>query len=558
MKLSLTSDLLDGGLGEALRETGAAQSSSSQFPAGRGPDRISGTAASDTIEGLGGRDTLFGLGGSDQLFGGRGRDSLIAGGGRDTAFGGGGRDVLDGGGGKDLLDGGGGADVLFGGGGKDHLIGGGGSDRLFGGGGADTLEGGFGNDTLEGGRSRDTFVFRAESVSAGDRDTVLDFERRDRLDLEGFTQDTAIITEIGEDFLTLSLRDDFMPATVRFINLDAAGIRKIQTEVSDLPALIEPDAEAIRNSDLLGVIEETIQIFLELDFEPEFLRENGTEGRDQMIGTRNDDVIQGFGGADRIFTSDGADQLFGGAGADAFTILEFLPAGSDINTIMDFQPGDILAVAGALGDTIYWSLNDRLRLQQDGDDAILLSRLDDFEAWTPTLRINRLGETLSQPGIDKRSLLEAITDASQIKREAEGNVHANLGAVPEIGFLNSHAEVPSLGVELNFADLFYLGPGEQVDFRLSEAREVRLVTPGRAELIELGVPRRGADNLESATISAQVIELSFDLPQPSDEISSSDRIDLGELPPLTETSFYDIAVRADDQDVSGLFYLELI
>ncbi len=306
------------------------------------------------------------------------------------------------------------------------------------------------------------------------------------------------------------------------------------------------------------MIEETIQIFLELDFEPEFLRENGTEGRDQMIGTRNDDVIQGFGGADRIFTSDGADQLFGGAGADAFTILEFLPAGSDINTIMDFQPGDILAVAGALGDTIYWSLNDRLRLQQDGDDAILLSRLDDFEAWTPTLRINRLGETLSQPGIDKRSLLEAITDASQIKREAEGNVHANLGAVPEIGFLNSHAEVPSLGVELNFADLFYLGPGEQVDFRLSEAREVRLVTPGRAELIELGVPRRGADNLESATISAQVIELSFDLPQPSDEISSSDRIDLGELPPLTETSFYDIAVRADDQDVSGLFYLELI
>ncbi|MBN9023452.1 MAG: endo alpha-1,4 polygalactosaminidase [Rhizobiales bacterium] len=105
-----------------------------------------GTAAGDVLSGGDAGDRLYGRSGDDQLSGGAGND------------------------------------ILMGNRGHDHLFGGVGKDGLFGGAGNDVLAGGPGRDKLAGGKGADIFVF-----APGDgRDVILDWDRKDRLDLSAF------------------------------------------------------------------------------------------------------------------------------------------------------------------------------------------------------------------------------------------------------------------------------------------------------------------------------------------------------------------------------------
>ena len=71
----------------------------------------------------------------------------------------------------------------------------------------------------------------------------------------------------------------------------------------------------------------------------------GLEGNDMLRGGGGDDVLFG-GDGDDVLQSGGAGAvvLFGGDGADIFA----LNAGEGVDTIMDFENGDLIGLAGGI------------------------------------------------------------------------------------------------------------------------------------------------------------------------------------------------------------------
>ena len=69
----------------------------------------------------------------------------------------------------------------------------------------------------------------------------------------------------------------------------------------------------------------------------------GTEGVDELTGTRSNKRVYGFGGDDLISTEEGRYRVFGGEGNDTF---ETLNGGKGYMKIMDFEAGDIIGFCG--------------------------------------------------------------------------------------------------------------------------------------------------------------------------------------------------------------------
>ena len=69
----------------------------------------------------------------------------------------------------------------------------------------------------------------------------------------------------------------------------------------------------------------------------------GTEGVDELTGTRRNKFVYGFGGDDLIGTEEGRYRVFGGDGNDTF---ETLNGGKGYMKIMDFEAGDIIGFCG--------------------------------------------------------------------------------------------------------------------------------------------------------------------------------------------------------------------
>jgi Ca2+-binding RTX toxin-like protein len=130
---------------------------------------------------------LFGHEGADQIQGGKGNDVLVGGAGDDLLKGAAGNDQLFGGDGADKLEGGSGNDFLAGGDGDDIILADDGDDHVRGGPGNDRIDGGAGRNSLRGGSGSDVFVVplaRSEQI-------ILDFEKKDRLDLSAYGFATA-------------------------------------------------------------------------------------------------------------------------------------------------------------------------------------------------------------------------------------------------------------------------------------------------------------------------------------------------------------------------------
>lgn len=92
----------------------------------------------------------------------------------------------------------------------------------------------------------------------------------------------------------------------------------------------------------------------------------GTEGVDELTGTRRNKFVYGFGGDDLIGTEEGRYRVWGGEGDDTF---ETLNGGKGYIKIMDFEAGDIIGFCGCPAT----------RIEQRGNNAWIVKG-DDVKA----------------------------------------------------------------------------------------------------------------------------------------------------------------------------------
>ncbi len=92
----------------------------------------------------------------------------------------------------------------------------------------------------------------------------------------------------------------------------------------------------------------------------------GTDGVDELTGTRRNKFVYGFGGDDLIRTEEGRYRVFGGDGNDTF---ETLNGGKGYMKIMDFEAGDIIGFCGCAST----------RIEQRGNNAWIVKG-DDVKA----------------------------------------------------------------------------------------------------------------------------------------------------------------------------------
>ena len=92
----------------------------------------------------------------------------------------------------------------------------------------------------------------------------------------------------------------------------------------------------------------------------------GTEGVDELTGTRRNKFVYGFGGDDLIGTEEGRYRVWGGDGNDTF---ETLNGGKGYMKIMDFEASDTIAFCGCAST----------RIEQRGNNAWIVKG-DDVKA----------------------------------------------------------------------------------------------------------------------------------------------------------------------------------
>ncbi|WP_339115215.1 DUF4214 domain-containing protein [Thioclava sp. GXIMD2076] len=174
------------------------------------------------------------------------------------------------------------ADALTGAGVDDILSGGAGNDTLRGGAGDDVLMDGAGSDRMWGGAGADTFVLTKD----GTTDRIEDFEVGiDRIDLSQigrfYTVDALTITPItGGARITLG------EETVTVMSADGRSLKASDFSAEDLRDIWHIDISYL------------------------------TLGPQHIVGTAEDEWLEGDRGADTVTGGRGADTLLGGAGDD--------------------------------------------------------------------------------------------------------------------------------------------------------------------------------------------------------------------------------------------------
>lgn len=331
-----------------------------------GPNTLHGGTGADTLEGGDFGNELFGEQGNDWLAGGTGADLMLGGQGNDFLFGGDSDDTLYGGAGRDFVVGDHGNDQLFGEGGVDTLGGRHGADTLDGGAmptsiedffrgesrltdrsfetqegdrvsvdafesvylyatdecrldssglthGRLFVEGSWGNDTLIGSASIESIFYGFEG------DDLLQGGNRNDLLLGGNGNDT-ILGLGGNDTISGDVGDDL---------LDAGAGTNLLREVSDGNLRLRTNRETgittltgLGRDTLLGSISNaeftggsSANRFDATKFAGSVTL-RGEGGPDFLIGSDNDDLLDGGLGSDTLQGDSGNDLLFGGAGND--------------------------------------------------------------------------------------------------------------------------------------------------------------------------------------------------------------------------------------------------
>ncbi len=335
-----------------------------------GNDVYTGTANADFIDAKGGDDTVLGLGGNDTIDGGSGNDVLFGGAGDDTLFGGAGgntlwgesgNDVLNGGANRDSLIGGEGNDALWGNDGDDSLEGGAGDDILDGGAGFDTLTGAAGNDTLRngetlyGGTGSDNYI-----VTTGTSVTI--YEEAD--------------TAPNVDVVTLAGSVPARTEVHRYWNswtnwYDDLVLRDVSTST----AVLAPSyfSAPLGNNRIERVEFGDGAVWSAADIIANDAEMKVTQGDDQILGYRWNDVINGLGGNDSITGGPGDDLLRGGAGDDRLLGDGGLAAADGNDTLEGGDGTDSLYGFGG-DDTLDGGAGDDSLYGDAGQDTYLFAR----------------------------------------------------------------------------------------------------------------------------------------------------------------------------------------
>jgi Ca2+-binding RTX toxin-like protein len=344
-----------------------------------GADELAGFAGSDSITGGTGSDFLIGdFGYEDAALPAPGNDTLIAGDGNDSLQGNGGADRLDGGNGNDSLEGESGADNMLGGSGNDTLVGGDGNDILNGGAGSDSMTGGKGNDSYFVDAAGD---FTREASSGGGIDTVTSTitwtlaTQIDKLVLSGATAingtgntlantltgnsgnnslsglagndslvggagNDSLIGGDGNDTLNGGTGNDSMTggtgndhyvvdaAADRTIEATSGGIDAVTSTITwtlgtEIDKLVLGGTTAINGTG--NALANTI---------------TGNAANNVLSGSSGNDTLSGGGGNDSLVGGSGNDTATGGAGLDTFRFSSALNAGTNVDTLSDFNVVD--------------------------------------------------------------------------------------------------------------------------------------------------------------------------------------------------------------------------
>ncbi len=153
-----------------------------------------GSAQGDTFSGI---ENVSGSSHADTLIGNSTANGLAGEGGDDYLNGGDGADTLEGGSGNDTMKGGGGADTLNGGNDADTILGEAGIDTINGGAGDDVIVGGTATDIVEGGSGNDMFKINSGEYS----DNISDSSGIDTLDVSD--HDHVLNLDLGAGTYTL-------------------------------------------------------------------------------------------------------------------------------------------------------------------------------------------------------------------------------------------------------------------------------------------------------------------------------------------------------------------
>lgn len=341
-------------------------------PPGRFP---SNNFLSRAIEGTEAGETLNG---SDA------NNIILAQGGDDTVFAKGGNDFVEGGDGNDTLNGEAGDDILQGAG-------------VFSGQGGD----GKGEiDRLTGGEGKDTFLLHANKGK-----TVLYDAGNPR---NSGKQDFAIITDFNKNQDTIELAGDQSEYFIGRSNVrNIADGRAIFRDTDN-------DGRLRRGRDeLIAVVQGSNDLSLDdLKFvDVPVLTGNGRAER--ILGNRQNGILNGKGGRDRLFGKGGDDILLGGGGNDLLNGGggdDILDGGRGNDTYFGKGGADIFVIASGQG-------RDKVQDFQDGVDVIGLAKGLTFEALDIAQRgRNTLISLGSGAGSEPLATLRGI-EASQITAE---------------------------------------------------------------------------------------------------------------------------------------------
>ena len=134
------------------------------------------------------------------------------------------------------------------------------------------------------------------------------------------------------------------------------------------------DAWIVKADDVKAVLKGIDAEDLEIDFDKAEIKMNaaslkklrGTEGADELTGTRVKRLVYGLGGDDVIATEEGKYRVWGGEDDDTFKTLN---GGKGYMKIMDFEAGDTITFCGCAST----------RIEQRGKDAWIV-KADDVKA----------------------------------------------------------------------------------------------------------------------------------------------------------------------------------
>lgn len=278
---------------------------------------------------------------------------------------------------ESLVNGTSGDDVLVGVSDRPLLAGYKGDDVLIGGEGIDTLYGGDGSDTMTGGAKGDLFSLKGSTSDNLDIDVITD--------LNFAEHDTIAITEgVQKGFFTDYYDSSNKLAVFGWVDT----VLDSRADVTEL--LMHPDIDGVTNQygdlDISFDFNRDQQVdyvlrlkgYYELDIkepvEVEPTKVEGGSGADNLQGSDEDEVINGFGGNDEINGGAGSDTITGGNGADRFDFDIEQGANTDKDVITDFSfdEGDQLAISFEDSFNFMDRISSRYLRFEDGGDTVVI------------------------------------------------------------------------------------------------------------------------------------------------------------------------------------------